>query len=615
MDYDRTQRCFLHPHDYISTPAGLIQVLFTRDNPTYSRAAFLETRESRLYNYKMKKYRWQLLILFITGLVVGLLLILERRGGLGEVSAPLPVEGGVYTEALVGGLQRLNPLLDDTNSVDRDIDSLIFSGLIKFDSRGVAQPDLAESIGVSQDGTLYNILLREDLTWHDGEPLTTDDILFTIDLIIDGKTYISDDVKNLWNSIDVNAFDDLNMQIRLPEAYAPFMDYLAFGVLPKHVFGQMNIDQIVNSSMNLQPIGSGPYQFSELLTDEGMINGISLKAYEKYYGEKPFLQEVVFRFYQDQASAYQAYKDGYVQGICEITSDLLPDALSSTSLSIYTGRLPRISMVMFNLNDQGVPFLQDVKVRKALLLGINRAGLVSEIFNGQAIVANSVILPETWAYNENIPPVSYDQAQAELLLKQAGYVVTGETNPIRKKGDAELKLVLSYPEDELHEKIANYIARDWAKLEIEVVLEPVPTDLYISEKLDSRGFQAALVDINLSQTPDPDPYPFWDLGQATNGQNYSQWSNRFASDSLEQARVTSDITERTRLYHNFQMIFADELPALPLYYPVYNYAVDAQIQGVTMGPLFDTSGRFASITRWFISARRGQETTQTPTGN
>jgi len=115
----------------------------------------------------MKKYRWQLLILFLTGLVVGLLLILERRGGLGENSTPQPAQGGVYTEALIGNLQRLNPLLDDANSVDRDVDSLLYSGLVRFDSRGIASPDLAQTIGVSQDGILYNIQLKPDLVWHD----------------------------------------------------------------------------------------------------------------------------------------------------------------------------------------------------------------------------------------------------------------------------------------------------------------------------------------------------------------------------------------------------------------------------------------------------------------
>jgi peptide/nickel transport system substrate-binding protein len=99
----------------------------------------------------MKKFRWQFLIICLTGLVVGILLILEKRGGLGQVGTLQPVTGGVYTEALVGNLSRLNPLLDSANQVDRDVDRLIFSGLVKFDSRGMPEPDLAESVRSSQD--------------------------------------------------------------------------------------------------------------------------------------------------------------------------------------------------------------------------------------------------------------------------------------------------------------------------------------------------------------------------------------------------------------------------------------------------------------------------------
>jgi peptide/nickel transport system substrate-binding protein len=132
------------------------------------------------------------------------------------------------------------------------------------------------------------------------------------------------------------------------------------------------------------------------------------------------------------------------------------------------------------------------------------------------------------------------------------------------------------------------------------------------ERLANREYQAALVDLNLAQYPDPDPYPFWDSIQATGGQNYSQWDDKIASEYLEEARITVDVGERARLYRNFQVIFTDELPSLPLYYPVYNYGVDRQIQGVRMGPLLDTSDRFATILQWFLVARVPTPTPSTP---
>ena len=138
---------------------------------------------------------------------------------------------------------------------------------------------------------------------------------------------------------------------------------------------------------------------------------------------------------------------------------------------------------------------------------------------------------------------------------------------------------------------------------MKVDLEAVAYDQLVNERLAQRTYQAALVDLNLSRSPDPDPYPFWDQAQATGGQNYSQWDNRMVSEYLEQARVTIDITERTRLYNNFQVIFSQELPSLPLFYPMYTYAVSNEVKGVSMGPLFDTSDRFATIMEWYFTAR------------
>ncbi|MDP3721833.1 MAG: ABC transporter substrate-binding protein, partial [Anaerolineaceae bacterium] len=250
----------------------------------------------------MKKYRWQLLILFLTGLVVGTLLILEKRGGIGQLGTPQPVAGGVYTEALIGSLSRLNPLLDTSNQVDRDVDRLIFSGLVKFDSRGMPEPDLAESVRPSQDGVIYNITLRDNLTWHDGEPLTTADIAFTVNLLQTGDGYLPSDLVAFWKEISVIVLDELNVQFVLPEAFAPFQDYLAFGMLPNHLLGGNTLNEIANSTFNLEPVGSGPYQFSELTVENDVITGLTLKAFTNNSKSGPFLEEINFRYYPDAQS-------------------------------------------------------------------------------------------------------------------------------------------------------------------------------------------------------------------------------------------------------------------------------------------------------------------------
>ena len=169
------------------------------------------------------------------------------------------------------------------------------------------------------------------MVWHDGQPLTTEDVLFTINLIQNGGEFIAEDVKNLWAAVEVNLFDDLNMQIILPEPYAPFMDYLTFGLVPQHLFEGMSIEEIAESPLNLEPVGSGPYRFNELLLTDSFVSGIRLVAFDGYAGEKPFLQEVIFRFYPDSNSAFQAYQQGLVQGIGEIPPSLIETALLDDS--------------------------------------------------------------------------------------------------------------------------------------------------------------------------------------------------------------------------------------------------------------------------------------------
>lgn len=563
----------------------------------------------------MKKLRWQLIIIFLTGLLVGALLLIEQPDAQSPAAAPEPTQGGAYAEALIGSLQRLNPVLDFYNSVDRDVDRLIYSRLITFDNRGNPLADLADSWGVSKDGTIYNFAIKDGVLWHDGQKLTSDDILFTIELMRSDSPVIPSDLSQFWQSVEVNAVSPTQIQFKLPEPFSPFLDYLSFGVLPKHLLEGLSFDDLVDAPFNLQPVGSGPFKFDRLIVEDGNITGVVLSANEEYYGTKPFIQQMVFRYYPDDLTALDAYRNGNVQGIAGVTLETLAEVLAEPNLSVYTSRLPELSMVLFNLKSNDKPFLSEAAVRKALYAGLNRQWMIDRLLNGQAILADGPIFPGTWAYNEAIQRQNYDAAQAQDLLTSAGYNISAEDVSVRIKDGVQLAFTLIYPDTPEHERIAQAIQKDWESIQVRVDLEAVPYDVLLNERLTNRDYQAALVDINLARSPDPDPYPFWDQVQASGGQNYTQWDNKVASDYLENARITLDITERARLYRNFQAIFLEELPALPLFYPVYNYAVDNQVKGIRMGPLFDSSDRFMSVTDWFLQAGRSTpmpEVTPTP---
>ena len=239
-------------------------------------------------------------------------------------------------------------------------------------------------------------------------------------------------------------------------------------------------------------------------------------------------------------------------------------------------------------------------MRQALLKGINRQRMIDTLLMGQGIVADTPIFPGTWAFYDGIERVQFDSDAAESLLRDAGYIIPAAGGATREKDGVALEFELLHPDDPISSLVAQFIQQSWAQIGVTVDLDAVDYETLVENRLRTGNYTAALVDLSLFRSPDPDPYPFWHQTQISTGQNYSRWDDRSASEYLEQARLTSDLEERTRLYRNFQVRFARELPALLLYYPVYTYAVDAQVEGLTLGPLFDLSDRLARAYEWFL---------------
>jgi peptide/nickel transport system substrate-binding protein len=554
----------------------------------------------------MKRLRWQILIVVLALTAIGILVITQQAetppavAENPEIIGPQPVTGGVYTEALIGEPGRLNPVLDFYNPVDRDVNRLIYSSLVHFESNGLPVTDLAESWGISQDGTVYNFSLKTDAVWHDGEPVTSEDVVFTVSLLRSEVLPVPDDLREFWINVEVNALDTHLVQFSLPEPFAPFLDYVTFGVLPVHLLGDIDVEALPEAAFNLEPVGSGPYRFDGWLAEEGEITGVALAAFEDFYGDRAFIDQIVFRYYDSATAALEAYRQGEVLGLSRVPQDILNDALAESDLNLYTSRLPQVTMVLLNLDRQSAPFLQEIEVRHALLKAINRQRMIDILMMGQGVIADTPIFPGTWAYFDGIARIDYNPEEAESLLRTAGYTIPAEGGITREKEGVTLSFTLLHPDDPLMSLIAQFIQQSWARIGVSVELEPVDYEDLVDRRLAAGSYEAALVDLSLFRSPDPDPYPFWHQTQIGTGQNYARWDDRAASEYLEQARLTDNLEERIRLYRNFQVLFNREIPALLLYYPVYTYGVDAQVEGLTLGPLFDLSDRLAGAPEWFL---------------
>jgi len=559
----------------------------------------------------MKKLRWQFLVVALTLIVVAVLLLTQQQPSLNPI-LPQPASGGIYTEALVGAFGRLNPMLDLNNPADRQVDRLLFSGLLKFDSQGIPQPDLAESWGVSADGKIYNVTMRANANWDDGTPVTSDDVIFTLSLLRSQASAFSPDVHSLWEGVQVTRLNDKNIKFVLTEPFVPFLDYLTFGILPKHLLESVSADQLATNGFNLAPVGSGPYKFDHLTIENGKVAGVVLTASKSYFGQVPFIDQIVFRYYASSQEALTAYKGGEVLGISQINQEVLSSAMAEPNLALYSSRMPRLTMIFLNLGDKSLPFFQDKNVRRALLLGLNRQWMVDKLLLGQGIVANSPILPGTWAFYNGVSQTLFDKDAAIAALKVAGYVLPSDSS-IRAKDSVSLSFTLAYPDDALHAQLAQEILQDWTAIGVDVTLKAVSYDSLLNDYLTPRTYQAVLADMDLSRSYDPDPYPFWHQAEITGGQNYSQWDNRTASEYIEQARVVADPGVRLRLYRNFQVVFANELPALLLYYPVSTFAIDQRVRGVQGVPLFEPADRFSGVSSWYLVTKRALDQTAQPT--
>ena len=514
---------------------------------------------------------------------------------------PLPPSPNCHVEAVVGQPEYINPILA-RRDVDRDLVALIFNGLTKVNDRLEIVPDLAQRWRVSADGRTYTFDLRHDVVWHDGVPFTADDVVFTVRAMQEQYFQGPDQLANLWRTVQVEKVNRYSVRFILKEPFTPFLDYTTIGILPAHLLADVPAILLPQQPFNLKPIGTGPFEVSEVHLDQGYM---ILKANPAYFGPPPRMRQVEFQFYPDRSSIWAAYDQRAVTGI----GGLLPQELTAVrrhpSLALHSAPLSRETLIFFNLTNPEAPFLAEREVRQALLYALDRQRLIDQVLGGQGILAHSVVLPNTWAYYSELPRYAYDPQHARSLLEQAGWhypssaelpsdLVGGAWVRWRQGVALEFTLLVDGA-NATHIRLAQEIVRQWAKIGVQVHVEQGLNQ----ERLRMGRFMAALVDCELG--PDPDPYPLWHSTQAGGrGQNYTGFSNREADELMEKGRQITDVERRKQLYHRFQEIWAQELPALPLYHPIYNYALDQGIGGVQLGLMRWPSDRFRNICQWYL---------------
>lgn len=568
-------------------------------------------------------------------IVVGL--IITGRHWYLTHSVLMPQAGGAYIEGLTGTPNLVNPLLAPANEVDQDISRLLFNGLFRQQNNKTV-PDLVDTYTVSPDQLKYTLVIKHDITWHDGNPLTASDVAFTIRMIQDPE--FKSPLYSSLNKVAVQQPDDYTVILTLPQPFAPFLTLLTFGIIPQHIWEEIPIQTAHLADYNLKnPIGTGPFKFKSLKKDSrGTIKNYTLVRNEEFHGTVPYLDTITFKFYPDFPSAIDALNNKNIDSINYLPIKYHPD-VTNRQISFQSLSLPQYSAVFFNSGSNAS--LADIKIRQALARAINRPMLVKQVLENQGTAIYAPILPGFIGYDPALGQTDFNTAEADKLIIEAGWkkitptdyqqllkkvadnkpasttgtatlpdTATAADQPEEtllgaywQKNDRVLELTLTTVDNPETALAASLVKSQWETIGVKVNLEIVDKNHLLQDIIKPRRYQALLFGQMIGN--DPDPYAFWHSSQATDpGLNLALYNNKQVDSLLEDARKINDPEERAKKYVEFQKILTADRPAIFLYNPTYPYALSQNIKGFSARHIVVPADRFNNIEMWYIKTHR-----------
>lgn len=533
--------------------------------------------------------------------------------------------GGTYREGAAAYPQNINPLYAANRDVDADLSRLIYSSLFNYNNQGVLKPDLVDDWQVSEDGKEYRIKLKENVKWHNGNLLNADDLIFTFNLIKNPD--FKSPLRLSLNGISIEKIDDDSVRFVLVEPYADFIQLLTFGIMPRFAWENISPDTVSMSVLNIEPIGSGPYQYASMIKSKGgELKEYHLIANQEYYGAKPYLEKIIFKFFPSYNELVAALNSNKIDGASFIPNDLRSDILGKQSLNFHHLQLPIINLVFFNQDKNN--FLKDIKVREALNWSINRESMLTKTLKGEAVlVKGPIIAPE---FSSPTGVIIYDVEKAINNLDEAGFKritstesdflgeedLSEDLKTIKKfaeenslsydnnwllKDGKVLSLKLSLPEAN-GDEVALQLQADWQSLGVQVILEKLSSES-VNEKINNLDFETLL--FGQAVGLNPDIAAFWHSTQTgKRGLNLAQYKNPEVDTLLTEARKTTNKEERISKYLTIQEKIIADVPVIFLYSPSYIYIQSKKIRGFESSLINTASDRFAGVADWHIKTKK-----------
>ena len=520
-------------------------------------------------------------------------------------SVPVPAPGGQLTEGVIGTPRFINPLLAASDA-DRDLAALIYSGLLRLDAKGGVIPDLAESYTVSDDGLMYTFKLRDHLTWQDGQPLTTDDVEFTIlkaqDPLLLGKK------RGSWEGVKIEKISPTEIRLHLKQAYPQFTETATMGILPKHLWSKFDAEAFSLNQFNTEPIGSGPYKIKNIAkNDLGIAKSYNLEPFSNFALGMAHISHLYLRFYSNETDLIAAYKRGEINSLSAISAEAAKD-LEKEGTTILRSPLPRVFAVFFNQNK--APILTNQEVREALIIAIDQQKIIDEVLKGYGIPAYGplpqLFLKGNAPTDEEAGTSTNKIVLAKEYLANHGWTWDESKKIWQKKSKKEtttLSFAIATADIPELRNSAEAVKNVWEEMGAKVSLKVYEIGDLDLNVIRPRQYDSLFFGEILGRTPDL--FSFWHSGQRLDpGLNVAEYTNATVDKLLEETRTLTDPEKRQTNYQKIQDLIRQDNPAAFIYSPEFLYIVPAQVKGVKF-PLINTpSDRFLSIYKWYVNTDR-----------
>lgn len=532
-------------------------------------------------------------------MATGIIALLFWLGALYMTSTiAVPEVGGEYIEGMASQPRYINPILSQTSEADADLVELLYSGLFGYDGSGNLVKRLAMDYSLSEDSKVYTVTLKQGVLFHDGEELTADDVVYTIQSI-QNPAYKSP-LRANWQSVEVTALDRYTVSFSLQKPYFEFLENLTVGILPKHIWQDISPENFFLADYNLAPIGSGPYSFFDIEKDSsGNILSYELRAWKNYFESSPYITKIIFRFYPDESSLIDAYKRKEILGINSVRPENIEKLGEQKSTRIYDIHIPRIFSVFFNVT-KSVPLAHD-EVRLALQYATDKNALIEKVLLGKGDAVSFGLAPFMTGYVDLSEKSSFNLEKANALLDENNWV-RGEDG-IRSKQGTALEINLAVPDWAELIATADFLKEEWQMIGVRVNVAVLsPADLQ-QNMIRPREYEAIL--FGQAVMLNADPFSFWHSSQKRDpGLNLSLFDNKEMDDTLTTLREELDSEKQQELYRTFQEILQRENPAIFLYSPHYLYVVNSTVKGIDIEKIDTAHTRLSTIKDWYIDTKR-----------